>query len=1558
VSNDDKLREYLRRATVDLTRTRRLLQQAEERRHEPIAIVAMSCRYPGDVASPEDLWQLVADGRDAVSAFPANRGWDVAQLYDPAPGTPGKTYVNQGGFLHDAGKFDADFFKISPREARETDPQQRLLLEASWELFERAGIDPAALHGSRTGVFTGIVYHDYSGAGGGPGGLASVASGRIAYTFGFEGPAITVDTACSSSLVALHWAIHALRAGDCTLAIAGGATVMARPDAFVGFSQERGLAPDGRCKSFAAAADGTAWGEGVGLLLVERLTEARDNGHPVLAVVRGCAVNSDGASNGLTAPNGPAQQRLIQQALADARLPAADVDVVEAHGTGTTLGDPIEAGALLASYGQGRPAGRPLWVGSLKSNIAHTQAAAGVGGIIKMVMAMRHGALPKTLHIDQPSPGVDWSAGHVRLLTEQIAWPRNGRPRRAAVSAFGLSGANAHVIIEEAPDGVDEQPERGTRRLATVPVLLSARGGTALRAQAARLLNHVSSQPALSLTDIGFTSATTRSALDHRAVVLADDHGTLCRGLSAVADGTNHPHVLRGTARPGGIAFLFTGQGAQRLGMGRQLHAAFPVFAEVFDEVTAELDRHLDGGLRQVLWGDDQALADQTKYAQAGLFAVGVALFALMADWGVRPRFLAGHSVGELAAAHVAGVLSLADAAALVAARGALMQALPPGGAMVALQASEDEVAPLVGEQVGIAAVNGPASVVISGAEPAVAGVEAHFRATGRGTKRLRVSHAFHSPLIDPVLPELRAVAGRFTYHRPGIPVVSTVTGKPVTGDELGTAGYWVGNARQTVRFRDAVSWLAGKGISTFVELGPDAALSPMGADCVTPGQDAEFIPLCRRATDEPRQLIAALGAVHVRGGLADWPAVFRSSGASRIDLPTYAFQRKEFWRETVAADRQRELSIVDSWRYRIAWQPASIDGGKTGPWLVVVGESRPPDFVATVLGLLAARNIVGEVIEAGPDRGRLTGKLRSLASDQPLAGVLSLLALDDRPDPRYAPLPVGTATTATLVQSLGDAGIGVPLWCVTSGAVRASDTDRPANPRQAAVWGLGIGASLDYPDRWGGLVDLPAVAGDAAIDALLAAISSRGGEDQLAIRPAGTLARRLVRATPPVQASPPWRPHGTILITGGTGGLGAHVARWLAARGAEHIVLASRRGESAPGAAELTADVTAAGARVTVAACDVSDRESVRSLLDSLADEPLTAVLHAAGLPQRIAPLSDLTLGEIAEVAAAKAAGARHLDELLGDRPLDAFVLFSSGSAIWGSAGQAGYASANAYLDALADDRRARGLAATSIAWGAWESGMVDAGLSAVLRRIGTPAMPPERALLALGQALGNRDSQLVVADFDWPRFRPAYTLARPRPLLHALPDARPSGRAEAGEPAAAASLASRLAGLSDRQRQRTVLDLVRAEVAAVLGHDDPGDVELSRSFEDLGFDSVAAVELRTRLNAATGQALPSTLVFDYPSPRAVADHVLETLGQAADASENDALAGIERVAALIPALPPDQRPKIAARLNELLTELTSVPDGGAGEAAAGVRLETASADDLIAFIDSELRN
>jgi acyl transferase domain-containing protein len=912
-ATDRNVVEALRETLKDRDRLRkenaRLLSSGEE----PIAIVGMGCRFPG-AETPEQLWDLVAQGRDEIAAFPDDRGWDVERIYDPDPEAPGTSYVREGGFLPDPGAFDAEFFGMSPREALASDSQQRLILECGWEALEAAGLDPLAMKRSQTGVFVGLIAHDYGAGSGNPelegyvssGISGGVASGRLAYTLGLEGPAITVDTACSSSLVTIHLARQALHKGECSLALAGGATVFATPGAFVDASRQRTFAPDGRSKSFAEAADGVGFAEGAGLIVLERLSDAQRNGRRILAVIRGSALNQDGASNGLAAPSGPAQERVIRQALANARLDHRDVDLVEAHGTGTVLGDPIEANALLATYGQDRE--QPLLLGSIKSNIGHTQAASGIAGVIKVVMAMRNGVLPRTLHVDAPSSKIDWETGSVELLTEPREWKANGKPRRAGVSAFGLSGTNAHLIVEEPPAAAAESGERGETALpGQVPLVLSAKSEAALRESAARLSAHLERNPGTDLLDVAYSLATRRPRFERRAVAVGCGREELTAALAAYAAGGEAGGVVEGVAREDRLpVFLFPGFGSQWPGMALELIDASPVFARSMDECAEALEPHLEWSLDDILRGAEGVPGyESPQVVTPALFAAGVSLAALWRSCGVEPAAVVGHSQGELTAAHVAGALSLDEAAYAVMARIRLMRAMEESdGAMAAVALSEEELAPRLARwegRLGIGALNGPRSTMVSGDADAVEELlreceseDVHVRKV-RGTNG--AAHSHHAePLREPLLEALARLRPRSSE----VPFHSTVTGEAIDTAGL-DAEYWYRNMRQTVRLAPVVADLIAAGNRSLIEVSPHPVLAiglgEAASLAVAGGRPATVLGTLRRDDGGPRRFALSFAAARAAGATVDWETLFAGTGAADVPLPTYPFQRKRYWR-------------------------------------------------------------------------------------------------------------------------------------------------------------------------------------------------------------------------------------------------------------------------------------------------------------------------------------------------------------------------------------------------------------------------------------------------------------------------------------------------------------------------------------------------------------------------------------------------------------------------------------------------------------------------------------
>ncbi|MET8429797.1 type I polyketide synthase [Nocardia sp. NPDC004860] len=1525
---------------------------------EPIAIVAVSGRFPGGHGSPEELWDLLAAGGEAIGDVPADRGWDLDVLA-AAIGQPGQ----RGGFLGEAADFDAEFFGISPREAVAMDPQQRLVLESVWELFERAGIVADSLHGSRTAVYLGASpseygprLHEISGAAAGfglTGTAPSVLSGRVAYTFGLAGPALTVDTACSSSLVALHLAVRALRAGEADLAIAGGVTVMAGPGMFTEFARQGGLAADGRCKAFGASADGTGWSEAVSLVLVERLSEARRLGHEALAVVRGSAINQDGASNGLTAPNGLAQRRVIRAALADAGLTAADVDLIEAHGTGTALGDPIEAQALQEVYGQGRTA--PVWLGSLKSNIGHTQAAAGTAGVAKTVLALGNQLIPATLHAEPASPLVDWQAGALRPVVEPRPWMRGARPRRAAVSSFGISGTNAHVIIEEAPDVPVAESAPGT--VGPLPFVLSGRTPAALRAQADRLAAHVAGAGVLATTAVASSLVRHRATFAARAVVIADGDVSLRTGLNALAGQGTAPNAITGPdSAHGAVGVVFGGQGSQRAGAGRQLSERFPVFRESFDAAVALLDRYLgaavDFPVRAVAFGEPgtEGLIDRTIYTQSVVFAVEVALYRLWESWGVEVAAVVGHSIGGVVAAHVAGVLSLEDAARLVAARARLMDGLPAGGAMVAVEAAEDEVLAAIAAAeatatVSVAAVNGPRAVVISGPKGIVSEVSGCLSAAGRRVKRLAVSHAFHSAAMDPVLDEFREVVASLTFAAATGPrVVSDHTGRAATGPELADPEYWVRHLRGTVRFADAARTLAATGIGLVVELGADAVLAPALASTL---DGVTVLSALRRDRDETTGLLTAAATVFTHGHRVDWSAIVPQ--ARRVALPTYAFQRERYWTDAPRAEAGR---TPDEWVYRLRWEPftpATATSDDDSTWVLVTPANGAADGWAAALRAALDDLQLAElrISPSTTTRSALTAALADVPGET--LTVVSLLPLAARGTGPAFDLDLAAAAMALTQSAAADPRV-IALAVLTSEAF-ALDTEDIAQNTDA------VGADVHPAGAWhaaftaaaategglgaGAVFDVPAESGTRAADQVVGALRNTGGEREFAIRAGRTWVKRLRPGS--LRAGGRWRPTGTVLITGGTGALGGRIARRLARNGVTDLLLVSRSGPQAPGAAELIAELSAAGAHPVVAACDVGDRSALAALLASIpGDRPLTDVVHAAAvLDDGLA--DSLDRERIERVHRVKVSAALYLHELTRDRELSSFVLFSSVTGVIPAPGQANYAPGNAVLGALAAHRRHLGLPATAIAWGHWAGAGIAGAAAGQLRRGGLRPMNPAQALTALEHAVTGGETEIVVADIDWAAADPIHA----RLLTGLLP---------ATEPAAApAGLAEQLADVDDAERHRRVHALVQEETAAALGHTDPHAVDDDRGLRDQGFTSLSSVELRNRLRQRTGLDLPATLVFDHPTVTALTAFIADRIVPARPSLLDVLLGDLERVAAGLAATELQAADRAIAL--DRLHRLASESGGTATDPDATPALsESASDADLIDFIGSEL--
>jgi polyketide synthase 12 len=1654
---------------------------------DTIAVVGIGLRLPGRVHDLESLWSFLERGAASVGPIPRDR-WVAEDYFDADRSQAGRAYVQEGSFLEHIDQFNAEFFNISPREARSIDPQHRLTLEVAWEALEHAGMVPATLAGTRTGVFIGIGTSDYDflredlgEARTYLGTQPSFAAGRLAFTLGLRGPSLIVDTGCSSSLVSLHLACRALRNRECDTALSGAVQIMAAPDHYIQLAKIGALAPDGRSKTFSANADGFGRGEGVVVLVLQRLAEARLERRDILALIRGTAVNHNGTDpSGITAPNEVAQRDLLLAALDDAGLRPAAIDYIECHGTGTPIGDPIEVRAISSVHAD-RPLDQPVRIGSVKTNLGHLEVAAGLAGVAKVLASLRHESLPPTINTLPRNPAINWADSRVEVVDEVVPWPRTkGHKRRAGVSAFGLSGTNAHAILEEAPQP-EMRPRASKPAPVKLPLLVSGRTPSDLEAQLARLAAHLRGLISVDVLDLSYALATTRTHFakrrvvlvetdwtgeqlacaveraanpghvlsikssdlgelagaaerhvgghevdwqtlfrpygarrvslptyafaperhwighastevtlllhtsresqlrsraeqvhaylvghprvslvdlghalskktdhsgdfhhtlraEHRAAIVTRSRETAKAALAALAAGEPHAQALSSAGLTnevaGKLVFAFPGQGAQWPEMARELLERSPTFATSIAACERAFATHVDWSLSGVLREPTAVMFERVDVIQPVLFAMMVALARVWRELGVSPDAVFGQSQGEIAAAHVAGALSLDDAAKVVCLRSRAIRALEGKGGMAAVVLPRERLAGYLspfGERLAVAGDNGP-STVVCGEPEAIDELIAGLAVDGVFARRINVNYASHTAQVEQIRDELLAALADIEPRTAEIPMYSTVEARWVVGEEL-DAHYWYRNLRQMIRLADAVEGLLDEGHRWFVEVSPHPVMS-VSLEVLFDqlGRTALAVPTLRREHGGLEQLQLSLAQLWVRGYAHDWTGQFEALGPRplAVELPTTAPEvspvssaKDPFWtaidnrdidalgdsltldagqRELLsklfpafvaARTKQLEAELIPDLRYRIEWTELARSGARSetrtarsGVWLVVTSSAieveLPTELEIGMELLVLADDATPAELDA------------ALVRVGDVAGVVSLLALDERPHPEHPSLPLGLTLNLALGQALGRCSGAARLWTATRGAVSVGADDALRCPNQAMCWGLGRSLSLAHPARWGGLIDLEAAAAGSGRVAIVSRaellhvidMSERtDGEDELAQRGGKTFARRLVRAPQQLRVAVDLPAiAGAVLITGGTGALGGHFARWFARAGVDHLILASRSGLEASGAGELQAELAALGVRVSIETCDVAERESVARLFERLREQgvELRGVVHAAGVPGPILSLSELTVAQLAAVTSGKAGGARWLHELAAEHgfELDLFVVLSSFWAVWGNPQVSSYAIANSYLDALAEHRIGLGQRATTTAWGVWD-GLGLGEVEQRLDRIGFRRITPAVALAAFAQILAQGERKSVVADIDWARFVRFYAQHGARRLLEMIPEARNAGQSvessagdELAEPRRIAMARAAPAG----QRAQLLLDLVVEQTAGVLG------LPVSRldpdvGFSDLGLDSIMSVELRGELERATGLTLPATFVFEHPCAREASAYLGERL-------------------------------------------------------------------------------
>ncbi len=1516
----------VKQALIALEKMQAKLKAVERARTEPIAVVGIGCRFPGGANDPESFWQLLESNTDAIREVPADR-WDVDAFYDPDISAPGKMNTRWAGFIDQVDQFDPRFFNLTPREAVEMDPQQRILLEVAWEALEHAGHVPNPSETSQTGVFVAIYQNDYShfqltgpaqiSAHGASGNAHSMAANRLSYLLNLQGPSMVVDTACSSSLVTVHLACQSLRNGECSMALAGGVNLILSPLSTIALSKWGMLSPDGHCKVFDASANGIVRGEGCGMVVLKRLSDALADGDNILALIRGSAVNQDGRTNVFTAPNGLAQQSVVRQALERAGVAPDEIGYVETHGTGTSLGDPIEVEALRAVLGQPAAERLPCFLGAIKANIGHLEAAAGIAGLIKAVLVLQHGQIPPQLHFQTLNPNIILDASRLHIPTQPESWPAGYKRHLAGVSSFGMGGTNAHVVLEAAPapEPRPEAPER-SHHLFT----LSAKTAPALRALAGRMAQALERYPAAALPDICYSINVGRATWPHRLALVAESLPTLQADLAAVAEGTLPARVQHGqidTSRPRPrLAFVFSGQGSQYVNMARELYETSPTFRAALDSCAQGLAPYLDTQLLELLFPPDAAAAelaaarlDQTGYTQPALFAIEYALAQLWLSWGVVPSVVLGHSVGEYVAATVAEILTLEDALRLIALRGRLMQALPAGGAMAAIAAPAAQVSALLAQvaasDVVISAYHGPRETVIAGPASGVAAVIAAAESAGLRAKTLRVSHAFHSPLMQPMVAEFRDAAAQVSYGAAKIALVTNVHGEVVARGARLDAAYWAAHVEAPVQWERQVEVARRElGVEVWLEVGPKSTLTAMAQTAEWPGL---WLSTLRAKERDWAQLLTSAGALHVAAVPLDRAALDRDYPRRRLPLPPSPFIRQRYWLEhaTISAEQvsgKPETSTGQDLLYAIEWQAKARQAEPTPPtnpglWLILGSQA---DLQAQLVEELRKRGAVPIVVQAGDSFSRQSDTAYTID----LSSAEQVRQLAEAMQTQHGALPRGIIYLAgsqletsalagarlqdiqqthcsailALVQGLASQSLETRLWIVTSGAQPVANS--LPSITDAPLWGLGQVIALEHPQLWGGLIDLdPASTADAA-EHLAAAVLQPDGEDRIAFRGSerfvARLARQQLAASDETLAL---HPEASYLITGGLGAIGLQLARWLVKQGARHLVLLGRRAAS-EAALKTIQMLSEQGAHVVAMQADIALEDDADRVFAEIAATmpPLRGVFHAAGVLDDGIILRQ-TWERFATVFGPKMLGAWNLHERTRQLELDFFILFSSAAAVLGMPGQSNYAAANAFLDALAHLRRSEGLPALSINWGPWAEAGMAARLSDLNQRRGTSQgvqmLDPEESLTLLGSLInGYQAPQVGVIAVDWQVF--LKNAAVPRLLSNIATAAKTDAPVEPALTPQAALL-QQIAGKPQGDWRAIIQAYVRDQVIKTLALSPDDTIDPRQGLFDMGLDSLLAVELRNLLQSSIGPnyPLPTTLIFDYPTIEALSDHL-----------------------------------------------------------------------------------